>query len=221
MIVEVPRLVAPEAPFLEKAGRYAPMPPQVVGALDATEADAFSAPFSAIDIPDAYIDESTGTVVYEAHATPSEEGGHVYEIPDELAQFGPVLFQAAAFEHSRFLRFAPKVVALTMRRRHLEVNEAQSGRNNELHRDNEFGTRNRFYLIADREPTEFFDQLYDSTTSSICPVGTHKPSLVPEPYQIVGASASAFHRSPHTREAGVRTFMRIAFAYTPLIGGGR
>jgi hypothetical protein len=82
-----------------------------------------------------------------------------------------------------------------------------------LHSDGPFGSPDRFYVLSDIGPTQFFAKLYMTSTQLELPVGRRQPDFVPMPYEIAGASTSMFHRSPPMRRDTRRTFLRMTYKY--------
>lgn len=183
-----------------------------LGVLSETDREAFSRPIDLDDAPDgAGFLHSKGLIILALMDNRAD-----FELHPHIAQFQPAVDIIAQHETNRNTDDILTRVALTIRQNELAKGEVQQNNGYVMHRDDHNPlTKKRFYVVSDKYPTEFYEQL----DVPIKRIGYKRlaerpdPSYIPQPYEIVGGSAGILHCSPIMPEQVVRTFMRLTFCY--------
>ena len=140
-----------------------------------------------------------------------ENGIVTYAFPEALNQFEEAITLIAGHEHSAYPDATYESVTIESRQSVVEADTSQI-QNEEFHRDALRGEWRHIYVVGDKQPTEFitFD---DQTNEQFYDNGESDDVITADPYQVVYANSTTFHRSPKFIETSWRTFLRVTYIH--------
>ena len=181
-----------------------------IGVLSDSESKLFSAPIEPSTL-EGMLGKCGGLVIL-----PIEDNIANFDLHTNLDQFQTAVNLIADFESKRVCNQRLTQVGLTIRQNRLLSGAVQHSSGYTMHRDDHNPlTKKRFYVVSDQYPTEFYEHLNEPVNKLGRKALAQRPtpSCVPDPYEIVGASAGILHCSPMVPEEVTRTFMRLTFCY--------
>lgn len=134
-----------------------------------------------------------------------------YEFPSHLAQFSEAIGLIAAHEHGAY----PDAIyeRVTIEAQQSQVARHKTQRGSEVHRDGGRGAWQHVYLVSDQYPTEFFVSEKLTSDWRTYTRLLLRSTVSAEPYEVVYANRTTFHRSPRVPEDCVRTFLRATYVH--------
>jgi hypothetical protein len=186
-----------------------PLNPERIGSLNPQESVDFSMPFQ-----DDYRQFSSNRF-YGPEGIILNTSDENFDLSENYAQFFPAIHMAV--EHEASVRDMHKIAkaVLTIRQWFVEYGSSQQDGiiTCLAHQDYPLDKPSRLYTISDTSPTEFFPELHNKKDELSLRIPPDEPVIHFNPYDIVVASGSTYHRSPPLRESTVRTFMRLTYLY--------
>jgi hypothetical protein len=151
---------------------------------------------------------------YDFNFSIDREAGsaHYNRLPDRLKQFGEAITRIAAHEHGAYPDANYEQIGITIDQ--TDVKPGRRQRAGSIHRDDapESPGWSHIYVVSDNSPTEFI-----TNAVGLCePVALSDTGLevvIGQPYDIVFANISGFHRSGLSPAGGPRTFLRVTYMH--------